>query len=293
MISVIICSKSRSLLDKVTTSIEETIGVPYEIIVIDNSLGKMGICEAYNKGAADAKFDYLCFGHEDVIYHTQGWGKNMVAHLEKPEIGVIGVCGCVIKPKSPSGAILFYGDKVNRTSMLQSVPNGVPYRKYDNPFEEEKSEVKILDGVFLACRKEVWEKNRFDQTRFPNFHGYDIDFSLQVSRALKNYVVYDILLEHFSEGHNNKAWVESVLALTEKWKSYLPASSQEVNRKELLKIEHKARHYFLQEAIKNRKGLGTLLPHFMKALFLWPSSVDNLRTIKRYIQRRKNYVSPR
>lgn len=282
MISIIICSKSPRLLQKVTASIEQTIGVPYEIIAIENGRGQMGICKAYNKGAAQAKYKYLCFSHEDVVFHTNDWGKNLVAHLSIPEVGAIGICGCTIKPKSPSGVSLWYGE-VNRTCMLQTGSDGKPFQKYTNPFNEVRSEVKTLDGVFLCCRKEVWQQHKFDEQNFQNFHGYDIDFSLQVSTQHKNYVVYDVILEHSSEGHNNVAWIESVVRMSKKWDAVLPASTTAMDKKELRTIEHKSYFYFLEEAIRNKVSVLKLLPYYAKLIRMKPIDADNLRIIKRYL----------
>ena len=73
MISVLICSADNSLLNQVKANIEQTIGVEHEILFFDN-LEKKGICEVYNSLAAQAKFSYLCFVHEDILFQTLNWG---------------------------------------------------------------------------------------------------------------------------------------------------------------------------------------------------------------------------
>ncbi|RFP64156.1 hypothetical protein D0N36_15745 [Hymenobacter lapidiphilus] len=54
MISLIICTRDPAALAAVSQSAAATIGVPFEIVPIDNSQGQYGICEAYNLGAARA-----------------------------------------------------------------------------------------------------------------------------------------------------------------------------------------------------------------------------------------------
>lgn len=76
MISIIICSKNKDLLKDVSANIELTIGVPYEIIAIENNKGEFGICKAYNDGASKAKYDIFCFMHEDISFETQNWEPN-------------------------------------------------------------------------------------------------------------------------------------------------------------------------------------------------------------------------
>jgi len=216
MISIIICSKSPELLKKVSNSIENTIGIEYEIVVISNPDGQFGICEAYNRGAEIAKYSSLCFCHEDVIFHTSNWGQLVVNHLQDEATGIIGVVGCMIKPNAPS-APWIGGFPVNSVYMLQGVLNGEPYLKHVNPDNDLKSEVVVIDGLWMCCRKEVWEKNRFDQTTLKGFHGYDVDFSLQISQNYRNFVIFDILLEHLSNGGNTKTWLDATYKVHEKW----------------------------------------------------------------------------
>ena len=286
MISVIICSKDKGLLQKVSNSIEETIGVAYEIIAVENPNGKIGICQAYNLGATRAKYDLLCFSHEDVIYHTPNWGANLARHLQNKEVGVVGVVGCLIKPKSPSGVWL-NNRAVDRLSMFQTDADGKPYHVCVNPHNEKISEVKTLDGVFLACRKEVWQANRFDEENLKNFHGYDVDFSLQVSRSFKNYVVYDIQLEHLSYGFNNPAWVESVMIVEKKWQRQLPSFTSDFDKSLLNCIEHYSLGYFLKAVIENKLSLRRFVPYYLRMIGRKPLKKENLRLVRLYWQTRR------
>ena len=73
-------------------------------------------------------------------------------------------------------------------------------------FTGERLPVVLLDGVFLAMRKDLFDAVKFDET-LAGFHGYDFDISAQaVIAGYNNYVVYDILLEHFSEGNRDAAY---------------------------------------------------------------------------------------
>ena len=71
MISVVICSINKILAEQVSKNIHDTIGVPFELIVIDNNLLKKGIAHVYNLGAGRAKYDVICFVHEDVLFQTK------------------------------------------------------------------------------------------------------------------------------------------------------------------------------------------------------------------------------
>ena len=92
MLSIIISSYQPHYYQALEKNIAETIGIPYEVIKVDNP-GKMGICEAYNHGAQKAQYDYLLFLHEDVLFETQNWGKELIELLNLENCGVIGVAG--------------------------------------------------------------------------------------------------------------------------------------------------------------------------------------------------------
>src|ERR1700744_2986719 len=104
MISIIVCSVNEELFRKFEKSVADNIGVEFEIIKIDNTGNRYGICEAYNKGAASAKFEYLCFAHEDILFRSDNWGQVLIKAFEGDEhIGVIGVAGSKYKSLAPSG----------------------------------------------------------------------------------------------------------------------------------------------------------------------------------------------
>ena len=67
MISVIVCSIQPKWLADLKENIESNIGVEYQLIAVDNRLEKKGICQVYNEAANEAKFNIVCFIHEDVL----------------------------------------------------------------------------------------------------------------------------------------------------------------------------------------------------------------------------------
>lgn len=203
MLSIIISSYQPHYFTALEKNIAETCGVPHEIIKIENP-GLMGICEAYNKGAEKAIYENLLFIHEDVLFHTQNWGEKLVRHLTDEKTGAIGVVGSNYVPKAPSG---WYINSMEN-SFLYLIQNN---KKGDDPVfndfvTKEKHEVFALDGVFIAISKQKFKEFRFSDL-LKGFHGYDTDFSLRVSKKYQNYVISDILIEHFSLGDSGKDWL--------------------------------------------------------------------------------------
>ena len=239
MISIIISSGSQDLLRNVKKSIENTIGVPYEIISFDNRKGEYGICELYNQGVAQAKFNLLCFMHEDVEIKTSNWGAIVSNHFEQcTRLGLIGLAGSKYKSAVPLG-----WDSASPRSNYLNIIQGYKYidkdpvHEYYNPENFEITEVACVDGVWFCCPKHVAQQFPFDDQRLTGFHGYDIDFSLAVGQDYKVAVTFKVLLAHFSEGQYSSKWFRDIYYVHRKWRHLLPINLSELKGKELSGVE--------------------------------------------------------
>jgi hypothetical protein len=239
MISIIISSANAEQLKRVTENVTATIGVPFEIITTDNSRGEKGICEIYNHGAKKAKYDILCFMHEDVNIHTRNWGGIVISTFaDNPKLGLIGIAGTAYKPIAPSG-----WEGFGAINLYVNIIQSYKYKKRDpdtvniNPTNERLPRVACVDGVWLCAPKKVALEHPFDEALFKGFHCYDIDFSFSVAQAYEIAVTYDILLNHFSEGNYNQAWVDENIKLHKKWAHHLPVNLQGLTDKEQIKAE--------------------------------------------------------
>jgi len=245
MISIIVCSIKENLFFKLKDNISNTIGVDYEIIRIDNTINNIGICRAYNNGAHSAEYEYLCFVHEDVLFVTQDWGKKLIYHLAKPEVGLIGVAGSSYKTSIPSSWSLPSDTRIVNIIQYSHYDDRHPIYCKSTDTNESPCEAVVIDGVFLATRKDVWEKCKFDDKLLTGFHGYDVDYSLQVLKHYKVIVVFDILLKHFSQGNQSKQWLDNAVLISKKWKKYLPTSVNKVSYVEQKKYFYQTFLFFL------------------------------------------------
>src|SRR5690606_169983 len=154
-------------------NIKATIGeLPYEIIKVDNP-GTMGICQAYNQGAQQAKFPYLVFSHEDIAFHTNDWG-NIITEIfnQDPTIGLVGCTGGTYKSYQNTGWAVdpkytsrFMIGTHHGLSHLCKTYNGIATSyKLDSEMEIPPNfradeiineEVLLLDGMFLVTKKEI------------------------------------------------------------------------------------------------------------------------------------------
>lgn len=251
MISIIISSANAEQLKQVTENISATIGVPFELIAIDNSKGQQGICAVYNKGIQQAKYGILCFMHEDIIIKTNNWGSILKNSFdENPDIGLIGVCGGSYKPFTPSS---WGGLGINNAhyNYIQSYKYTVKESEliYRNPGNDRLAPVACVDGMWLATTSEVTAKITFDEETFKDFHLYDLDFSIAVGQQYKVCVTYEILLNHLSEGKYNSTWMEDTLKLHEKWMDVLPVNAGNFTRWECTYIEKITYKHFLTQLL--------------------------------------------
>ncbi|MDP4277279.1 MAG: glycosyltransferase [Bacteroidota bacterium] len=247
MISIIICSKRPAITDELKNNIRDSIGVPYELIVLDNSANAFSILSAYNKGIELSQYPNLCFVHEDISFLTVDWGKLVCRHLEDPSCGLIGLSGSPYQPGIPASWSL-YG---KTTYLLQSdkghkKPKLMASSGYDKNHEKQ---VIGLDGMFLCARKALFEQIRFDEVTFKGFHAYDLDISMQAYvKGFRNKAINDILLVHYSKGHHDEKWVASILLFCAKWHEQLPASLIAIPDKEIRQVEYQ---YMTRVFLKN------------------------------------------
>lgn len=256
MLSVIICSVSKEKLAQTIANIEATIGVEHEVIAIDNLEHQYPITKAYNIGAEKASFPYLLFVHEDVRFHSSGWGSFIEEKLKEPNCGVIGFAGTKMMQDVYSGWLqdhdwmslfLYQGTKEGETEL----------RTYGVTLEHPFEEVVALDGLALFVRKNVWEEFKFDEEHLSGFHCYDVDFTLRIaaSKRYENYVCtsFRVLVEHQSEGNLNDSWFTDTIRMHRTlWKPLLPiyVDGFSFNKKRVLKKKERTFHYFVRMLLR-------------------------------------------
>ena len=134
----------------------------------------------------------------------------------------------------------------------------------------------MLDGLFIASTKAAWKETMFSEDYLTDFHGYDIDFSLKNFSLGKVMVVYDILLEHFSFGSFSKNWVETQMALTNKWYNQLPVAANMPRSKDKRIAEQKNLQEFLKILIRLDFDKKVTIKYLIQYMRLAPFNSLNL-----------------
>jgi GT2 family glycosyltransferase len=223
-ISIIVCHRYENELKAMAESLDRTIGVPFEWIVIDNSSGDYSIFEAYQEGVEQSSAPILCFAHEDIRFHTDNWGNMVEAHFEDPKVGMIGVAGGNCYPDAPSpwwtnakyndhliNLIQHWKDKQPKQDYYTFLNEERTFSKaYNNPEGKVSSAAVTIDGLWFCIRRSLFDQISFDTITYDGFHCYDTDISLQVFQKAEVRVVFDILIEHLSDANPNKEFYESL-----------------------------------------------------------------------------------
>ena len=162
MISLIICSRNQDVSQRLRENIADTIGVEYELLVIDNSKNQYSIFTAYNEDVQRSKGDILCFMHEDILYHTSGWGDYVIRHFADDKgMGMIGVVGGHYLQDAPLTWFDIYMEpegQVIQHFQDKETENVVFTRKG----VATKVEVATVDGLWFCIRKSLFKRIKFD-----------------------------------------------------------------------------------------------------------------------------------
>ena len=279
-ISIIICSRNKEIPEELYLNLKKTTGCDFELINIDNSLNRYTIFEAYNIGIRRATTPILVFLHDDVILITEDWGLKLIEIFESnPELGLVGVAGSKIKTKIPSA----WWENNEEFLVMNIIQHNVQTSQKithikgfsDSPLEE----VAIIDGVFMALRKE--EGLYFDES-MSGFHNYDLNLSLEViKRGRKIAVTNQILLEHYSAGKINGEWIKSNLKLTKIYKNLLPIQSKGSR----ITLRDKEMNYLL--FIENCRFMGfkkIAFQYWLKYFLFKPFSSKNIFWLKYFFK---------
>lgn len=284
MFSIICCSVKETAAAALERNISATIGVPFEFIVFDNRTVKYGLSKVYNLCAAKAKYDLLCFVHEDVEFVTEGWGALIARRLDEPECGVIGFAGGTFKSAALSSWCVTQKDV--RQNYSQPGLDGRMRRYYTNPEGADFSPAVCLDGFCLMVRKEVWRQTPFDEVLLTGFHAYDMDFTTAVACNHKNWVCNCVEIHHFSRGNYSPGWLAAQELYHAKWRSHLPIFAEErPSPRQVAVLERGAEAAFLKMLFKKHLyGAGKELRLLTGYIRRNPGRVDSWKLMLKYLK---------
>jgi tetratricopeptide (TPR) repeat protein len=200
-ISVIVCSVDAKRFESCRAMIARLlVGVTHEVIGIHDA---RSLAEGYGRGIARARYGTLLFVHDDLEILNPDFAARLLAALEEHDI--VGIAGTT---RVVGGAWHFAGHPYLRGQVAMRAGEGLIATIYGVP-SVSSGKLQVLDGLLLACSRDVATRIGFDATNFDGWHLYDMDFTLRAARAgLSCATRNDILVVHNSQGSYDQDWLK-------------------------------------------------------------------------------------
>jgi tetratricopeptide (TPR) repeat protein len=198
-LSIVTCSHDDAQFAAMAASYERALSDwPHDILRIADA---SSIAEGYTRAVAAAKGEIVIFSHDDVEILATDFGHRLVRRLA--ECDVLGVAGAT---RATGPAWSFAGWPFLHGSVIY--PDGAGYRltAYSRTVPIAHG-IRVIDGVFLAMRREVALRIGWDAETCDGFHGYDVDFTLRAAQAgMRLAVASDLSVVHRSYGSFDDRW---------------------------------------------------------------------------------------
>ena len=205
-LSVVTCSNDDTQFAAMTASYDRALtDWPHDIVRIADATS---LAEGYTRGVAVATGEIVIFSHDDVEILAADFGHRLSRRLA--ECDVLGVAGAT---RATGPAWPFAGSPFLHGSVIYPDETGYRVTVYSRNVPLAR-DIRVMDGVFLAMRREVALRIGWDAEACDGFHGYDVDFTLRAAQAgLRLAVASDLGVVHRSYGSFDTRWEATVSKL--------------------------------------------------------------------------------
>jgi hypothetical protein len=188
------------------------------------------IAESYNalleRAAGLADLEALVLVHQDAEIVDADLCERLREAFRDPDVGLVGCVGAV-----GVRSIAWWEASVTLASFVNRYEDhgggdleSFSWNRDTAPAYAQTGEVETLDGFVLALSPWVVGNVRFDE-RLGSFHGYDLDFCLQVREAGRKVVTADFRAIHHRRLEmvpDPDEWVAAHIEVAEKWDGRMP-----------------------------------------------------------------------
>lgn len=183
----------------------------HEVIRVNDA---SSLCEGYARGLARAGGDAVVFCHDDIDLVAPDAADRLAAHLAGHDL--VGVAGTT---RVTGPAVFWSGHPHIHGWMTHRLPGEADYEvSFSSLATPVVAGMQAIDGVLMACRRDVALDVGFDATTFDGFHLYDLDFSYRAHLAGRSLAVAcDLGIVHASKGRFDGAWERSARRFRDKY----------------------------------------------------------------------------
>jgi tetratricopeptide (TPR) repeat protein len=208
-ISVVACSNDDAQYVEMAASYDRALADwPHEIVRIADA---KSLAEGYTRGTARATGEIVVFTHDDVEILPADFGDRLLRRLG--ECDLLGIAGAT---RATGPAWPFAGWPYLHGSVIYRDGSGYRVTAYSRTVPVAHG-IRVIDGVFLAMKREIAVSIGWDAETCDGFHGYDVDFTLRAAQAgLRLAVASDLGVVHRSYGSFDASWEATATKLTAK-----------------------------------------------------------------------------
>jgi hypothetical protein len=188
------------------------------------------IAESYNatldRAAALDDLEALVLVHQDAEIINADLCATARAALRDPDVGLIGCAGAL-----DVRSIAWWEGSVTLASFINRYEEhgggdlaSFSWTWEDAPPWAQTGEVETLDGFVLVFSPWAVRSIRFDES-LSRFHGYDLDYCLQVREAGRKVLTADFRAIHHRQIEmlpDREEWIEAHVNVAEKWDGRMP-----------------------------------------------------------------------
>lgn len=138
----------------------------------DHNLGVVG---SYQKLYAErSSADILCYIHDDVTMHEQGWDQRILAEFNDPQVAVVGLGGARRHGHPDLYKVPYKLEHLARGGYLSNVDDAEVHGKRF----EGSCDVAVLDGFTIAVRRSFLDEIGGWKWMLPNIDFYCYDYAI-------------------------------------------------------------------------------------------------------------------
>jgi Glycosyltransferase like family len=188
------------------------------------------IAESYNamldRAAQHDDLEALVLVHQDAELMDADLCTTVREALRDPDVGLVGCVGAL-----DVRSIAWWEGSVTLASFINRYEGhgggdleSFSWTRENAPPWTRTGEVETLDGFVLVFSPWAVRTIRFDEA-LSRFHGYDLDYCLQVREAGRKVVTADFRAIHHREIEmlpDREEWIEAHISVAEKWDGRMP-----------------------------------------------------------------------
>ena len=218
LVSFVVCSIEPERLARLRADLQaHWRGRDWELVHVGDA---RGLGEGYTRGLRRAHGDLIVCCHDDIGLLCDDFADRLRHHLAAHDL--VGVAGT---DRLSGPAWHWAGPPHTASWVCLPRPDGSIVAGLLGTTAPALRGAQALDGVFLAGRRDTFERIGFDADTFDGFHFYDLDLSYRAHLAgLDCAVALDLLIWHQSGGDFRASWRESAERFVTKFPELKPGA---------------------------------------------------------------------